>query len=103
MKAALPNRKESFKQTSLAELYNITENAHDALGDVQMLSQIIQAAGIDHTTMMRHAKTVGSLIQREKVLANKKVCQAGLQVLVTCFLIYEPSGPTIHEICAHLF
>jgi len=47
MKAALPKRTESFKQTSLGALYEIdTEDAHDAVGDVRILSKIIESAGI---------------------------------------------------------
>ena len=80
-KEELPDRKESFKQTALAELYKVdTTNAHDALGDVKMLASIVDAAGVTKSQILHKAKTVTCLIRKELDLANAKVARAELQV-----------------------
>jgi len=68
LRAALPNRKESFKLTVLAEHFNInTSDAHDALGDVRLSARVVTTANIADSFILRHAKTVAAVVQREQV------------------------------------
>lgn len=59
-KAKLPHRVKrrlSFKQVDLAEEYKINTNAaHDALGDVRMLSQLCQKIGLSSQDIANHRK-----------------------------------------------
>jgi len=67
LRASLPGQT-NYQLASLADTFKInSELAHDALGDVRMLSGVLSAANISTSSLLRHAKTVSCIFQKEKV------------------------------------
>ncbi|KAK3923614.1 Three prime repair exonuclease 2 [Frankliniella fusca] len=87
LKRQLPHRvkaKQSFKQTELAEHFNLsTEDAHNALQDVKILHNILMSAKVDlvHDMQKRKITSVSVFLKNGERLAMAPLYKESLQCL----------------------